>query len=50
MSICSLRGEIFKDDFAGNTTKGKLISKCPLMSSNLPKNQRNVFQDFCPSL
>ena len=28
------------------STKGQIISKCPLLSSNLPKNLR----DFCPSL
>ena len=32
--------------------KGQLILKCPLIlvSSNLPKNPRNFFQGFCPSL
>ena len=30
--------------------KGQLISICLFVSSNLPKKQRNFFQDFCPSL
>ena len=30
--------------------KGQLISKCPLVSSNLPENQPISFKDFCPSL
>ena len=32
------------------STKGQLISKCLGVSSFGPKNQRNFFQDFCPSL
>ena len=31
-------------------SKGQLISKCTFVSSNLPKNPRNFFQDFSPSL
>ena len=31
-------------------SKGQLILKCPFGVLNLPKNQRNFFQDFCPSL
>ena len=30
--------------------KGQLISKCPLVSSNRSKNQRNLFRNFCPTL
>ena len=29
---------------------GQLISKCPFGVFKSPKNQRNFFQDFCPSL
>ena len=31
-------------------TKGQLFRKDFLVSSNLPKNQRNFCKDFCPSL
>ena len=33
--------------FQSRLTKGPLISKC---SFGLPKNQRKIFKDFCPSL
>ena len=33
-----------------DATKGQSMSKCLLVSSFGPKNQRNFFQDFCPSL
>ena len=35
---------------ASECGKGQLISNVLLVSSNLPKNQRNFLQDFCPSL
>ena len=35
---------------AGMDTKGQLILKCPFSVFKSPKNQRNFFQDFCPSL
>ena len=28
--------------------KGRLISKCPLVTANQQKNQRNICKDFCP--
>ena len=35
---------------AQSSAKGQLILKCPLVSSNQPKNQRKFCEDFCLSL